>query len=765
MWGVVIDKESRLPLEGVTVRVISQDLLKMNATDSNGSFRIGLLPIGRWDVEVSMSGYQKVVMTSILVNAAKEPVFTFELSAVDYQLDNVTVAYHRDKQKASNELATVSARSFTVEETNRYAASINDPARMALSFAGVTSTNDLGNELIIRGNSPKGVLWQLEGIEIVNPNHLVDEGSSGGGVSMISSSMLANSDFYTGAFPAEYGNALSGVFDLKFRRGNSEKKEFTAMVGALGTEFSAEGPFKKGKKASYLFNYRYSTLALLEKAGLNPVNDRTVPVYQDLSFHHYFPTSKAGHFSLFGIAGSSKQSKQARMDPKLWDTYWDQIATNFRYKSISAGLKHEINLNSATYLQTILSFSGSFIKEDMDSLNRNLNFDPISRDIYNNSAVRFSSKLNRRINNRTVWRSGIQASYHTFHYQSLTVRRSQGRPVPHLMDKGQTSMVQFFTQWKHRFSKDISSAFGFHSTGFQLSKEWTLEPRLGFEWQLPQRQVISFGAGLHSRMEPLVLYYGRNRLPDGSMSLNNPHLKLTKGLHFVGSYSLRLSDFIKFKSEIYYQHLYDVPVIDNPNLAVSSLNSTSGFLIYDYHFNRLENKGSGKNYGIEISIERSLNKGYYFMANTSLYQSKFIAVNGKTFNTRFNGNYITNGVAGKEFKVGNYQKNLLGFNSKLIWTGGQRHTPVDLEKTIAIGETIYQYEKTFTLKTRDYFRMDVSVSYRWNRPKATHAFFFDLQNVFDYKNINGYVFDTDKLKMHTVYNAGIIPVFNYRLEF
>jgi hypothetical protein len=224
MRGLVIDKESRLPLEGATVRVISQNLQKINATDSNGSFRIGQLPIGRWDIEVTMSGYQKVIMTAILVNAAKEPVFTFELSAVDYQLDNVTVAYHRDKQKASNELATVSARSFTVEETNRYAASINDPARMALSFAGVTSTNDLGNELIIRGNSPKGVLWQLEGIEIVNPNHLVDEGSSGGGVSMISSSMLANSDFYTGAFPAEYGNALSGVFDLKFRKGNSEKK-------------------------------------------------------------------------------------------------------------------------------------------------------------------------------------------------------------------------------------------------------------------------------------------------------------------------------------------------------------------------------------------------------------------------------------------------------------------------------------------------------------------------------------------------------------
>jgi outer membrane receptor protein involved in Fe transport len=200
-------------------------------------------------------------------------------------------------------------------------------------------------------------------------------------------------------------------------------------------------------------------------------------------------------------------------------------------------------------------------------------------------------------------------------------------------------------------------------------------------------------------------------------------------------------------------------------LAVSSLNSTSGFLIYDYHFNRLENKGSGKNYGIELSIERSLNRGYYFLVNTSLYQSKFTAANGKTFNTRFNGNYISNAVGGKEFKVGYQQRNILGINTKLIWTGGQRYTPVNVEESIATGETIYFHDRSFTLKARDYMRMDISISFRWNKPKATHAFFLDLQNLFDYKNINGFVFDTDKSKFHTVYNAGIIPVINYRLEF
>ena len=763
--GLVIDKDSRLPIEGATITVTSQSLQKLNITDSTGMFRMTQIPIGRWDIEVSVTGYQKLAVTALLINSAKEAVQTFELSASDYQLDNVTVAFHRDKQKASNEMATVSARSFTVEETSRYAASIHDPARMALSFAGVTSTNDLGNELIIRGNSPKGVLWQLEGIEIVNPNHLVDEGSSGGGVSMISSSMLANSDFYTGAFPAEYGNALSGVFDLKFRKGNAEKREFTLMAGALGTEFSTEGPFRKGSKSSYLFNYRYSTLALLEKAGLNPVNEGTVPIYQDLSFHHYFPTKKAGNFSLFGIAGSSKQSKSARMDAKLWDTYWDRIKTDFRYKSISSGLKHEINLNRSTYLQTILAFSGSFIKENMDSVNNNLTFDPVSRDIYNNSTIRLSAKLNKRISNRSLWRTGVLGSYHIFRYQSLTARRSQNRLISHLQDNGQTNMLQLFTQWKQQFSKDVSITYGLHSNHFDLNKQWTIEPRMGLEWRLRNRQSINFGAGLHSRMEPLVLYFGRNRLPDGTMSLNNPHLKLTKALHFVGGYNLRLSDYIKFKSEIYYQYLYDVPVIDDPNLVISSLNSTSGFLIYDYHFNRLENKGSGKNYGIELSIERSLNRGYYFLVNTSLYQSKFTAANGKTFNTRFNGNYISNAVGGKEFKVGYQQRNILGINTKLIWTGGQRYTPVNVEESIATGETIYFHDRSFTLKARDYMRMDISISFRWNKPKATHAFFLDLQNLFDYKNINGFVFDTDKSKFHTVYNAGIIPVINYRLEF
>ncbi|MGV3657751.1 MAG: carboxypeptidase regulatory-like domain-containing protein, partial [Chitinophagaceae bacterium] len=355
--GVVLNKETRQPLAGATVVLQGSATPKYAITDEEGAFRFSNVPVGRQDLQITMTGYQSATLSGLLVNSAKEAVINVEMTESANLLETVTVKHRKDRQRPSNEIAVASARSFTVEETSRYAASIFDPAHMALSFAGVAASDDLSNELVIRGNSPKGVLWRLEGVEINNPNHFTDEGSSGGGVSMISSSMLDNSDFYTGAFPAEYGNALSGVFDLKFRKGNTEKREHAFMIGLLGTEASIEGPFKKGGKASYLVNYRYSTLALLKKLGMNPVNNGAVPEYQDLAFNLNFPTKGAGTFSFFGIGGTSRQVTEADKDAAKWETFWDRMNTDFRYRSASTGLTHEIHTGSNSYIRSVLSYS------------------------------------------------------------------------------------------------------------------------------------------------------------------------------------------------------------------------------------------------------------------------------------------------------------------------------------------------------------------------------------------------------------------------
>lgn len=763
--GVVIDKDSRQPLPGATIIVRNSDPIKATISDSNGVFKLNQVEIGRQELEVTMMGYQKINLQGLLIGSAKELVLTIEMLGEPGLLQQVTVKHQRDRQKASNEMATVSARSFTVEETNRYAASIADPARMALSFAGVAATDDLSNELVIRGNSPKGMLWRLEGIEINNPNHFTDEGSSGGGVSMISANMLDNSDFYTGAFAAEYGNALSGVFDLKFRKGNTEKKEYSFYAGVLGIGASIEGPFSKTTKSSYLINYRYSTLGLLKKVGLNPVSSGAVPEYQDLAFHFNFPTKTAGTFSLFGIGGISNQRKYAEKDQKEWETFWDKLNTNFEYFSGSAGLKHEVSVSKSSYIRSILSYSGSLVNEDMDTLDINYQPQLFGRDRYSNQSLRASTMVNSKLNNKSLIRAGVIYNHLFFDYNSLATRRSQGIQINYLQDKGHTSLIQSYFQWRYRAARSLSFNSGIHTSWFALSNDLSIEPRLGAEWNMNSKQSITFGAGLHSRIEPLILYFAKTTLPDGTKASNNKDLDLTKAAHLVLGYNRRLTNYTKLKIEAYYQHLFDAPVVNDPSIVSSSLNSTSGYFMYDYNFNTLSNKGKGRNYGIEFSVERSLNKGYYFLINNSLYNSFFTASNGKEYNTRFNGNYITNVVGGKEWKAGFYKRNLIGLNTKATWTGGNRYSPVNEEESRTKGETIYYTDKINTIKTTDYIRWDVSFSYRINRPNVTHGFFIDIQNVLNRQNISGMIYDVDKSKASTIYHAGIVPNIHYKIEF
>lgn len=763
--GSVIDKDTKQPIQGATIVVRNNNFLKSALSDSNGVFNIQNVTLGRQEVEITMMGYQKIIFPETLVGSAKENVLNIEMVSDAVLLESVTVKHHRDRQKSSNQMATVSARSFTVEETNRYAASISDPARMALSFAGVAATDDLSNELVIRGNSPKGLLWRLEGIEINNPNHFTDEGSSGGGVSMISSTMLDNSDFYTGAFAAEYGNALSGVFDLKFRKGNTEKREYSFSAGLLGISASAEGPINTKTKSSYLLNYRYSTLGLLRHIGLNPIQNGAVPEYQDLTFHINVPTKTAGTFSLFGIGGLSNQIREAEKNEDKWEGFGDKISSDFRYKSGSVGLKHEINLSKNSYLRSIASYSGGKILENQDTLDHQYEKQPFGRDLYLNQSARLSTMLNIKVDNKNLLRTGIIYNHIFFDYNSIATRRSQNIEIDYLNDKGNTSLMQSYFQWRHRLSNRVSFNTGVHATWFTLSKDFTIEPRTGAEWAINNKHAISFGAGLHSRIEPLVLYFAKPTLPDGTKLPNNKDLDLTKAAHVVLGYNWRLSDYTKLKVEGYYQHLYDVPIVDNPQVSISSLNSTSGYFLYDYNYGTLSNKGKGRNYGIEMSVERSLSKGYYFLINNSLYNSLFTAGAGKEFNTRFNGNHIINFVGGKEWRTGRNNKNLFGINTKFTWTGGIRYSPIDEIASAEKKETIVFQDKINTLKTSDYLRFDLSFSYRINKAGVAHSFFIDIQNLLNRQNVAGMYYDVDKSKIKLFHHAGFVPNINYRIEF
>jgi hypothetical protein len=194
------------------------------------------VPLGRQSFQTSYLGYKNYNISNIEVNAGKELVLDIHLEESVTALEEISVTGYKNKTIGINEMS-VSSRMFSVEETGRYAGSLNDVSRMATNYAGVTNADDSRNDIVIRGNSPSGLLWRLEDMEIPSPNHFTSVGSSGGPISMLNYNVIANSDFMSGAFPAEYGNATSGIFDIKLRNGNNSKREYMAQVGALGTEF------------------------------------------------------------------------------------------------------------------------------------------------------------------------------------------------------------------------------------------------------------------------------------------------------------------------------------------------------------------------------------------------------------------------------------------------------------------------------------------------------------------------------------------------
>jgi hypothetical protein len=768
--GTVLDKESKAPLTGAEVAVLTTDPVSGDISDVDGHFKIEKIPVGRHTVQVTYLGYELFTIPNLLLTSGKELVLNLELVESAVQLEVATVVAKHDKAGALNEMATVSARSFSVEETSRYAGSFYDPARMATNYAGVAvgSSDDLSNEIVVRGNSPSGILWRLEGVEIPNPNHFGSMGGSGGGISMLSSSTLSNSDFYTGAFPAEFGNATSGVFDLNMRNGNNEKREYALMFGALGLEGAVEGPFRQGGKGSYLVNFRYATLALLDAAGISIAGDVT-PKYSDVSFKFNMPTKKAGTFALFGLAGQNSAQFYPEKDSTTWEGEFGEWGFKETATTATAGLSHRILLSNDSYLRTVAVASRETDEGReywLDPENNYGKHDDSRYDI-SNYTYRISSTYNRKFDARNTLRAGAIFSYSSFNFtydDDDNFDDPKGENVIRLFDNhGEGSFLQAFGQWKHRFNDRWTLNTGLHYSLFLLNQKMAIEPRAALEWKLNDRSALSAAVGLHSKREHLAAYVFEGTLIDGAERTANKNLGLTKSMHAVLGYDRRLSENLRLKTEVYYQYLFDIPVETLPGSTRSILNGTD---IWDIIFiERSGNEGTGRNYGLDLTLEKFFTNNYYFLFTGSVYRSQYTPFDGKEYPTRYDGRYSLHLLGGKEFKVGRNKKNIFGLNGKALLAGGNRYTPIDLEASIEKGEQVLKEDQPFSVKAGDYWRFDVGLSYKINKRRMTHTILLDIQNVTGRLNVFSQYYDNETKQIETYTQTGFFPVFNYRVEF
>lgn len=762
--GAVLDVQSEIPLPGVAVELTSVDPVRGTVTDADGRFELDGVAPGRHELRLSFLGYQTMTIPNVVVTAGKQVQLNLSLEEAAFEMNEVVVRAAADKDRTNNELATISARSFNPEEVTRYSGGRNDVARLAGNFAGVAVADDSRNDLVIRGNSPTGVLWRLEGIPIPNPNHFATLGTTGGPVSALNPNLLRSSDFLTSAFPAEYGNALAGAFDLGFRSGNRDRFEYTFQLAAFsGLEAMVEGPLSKQGDGSFVAAYRHSFVELADQVGI-PIGTNATPNYRDLTFKVDFGNGKAGKFSLFGIGGTSSIDFLGDEidETDLFANPNEDAYSRSRLGVI--GLRHNIIVGEGAYVRTVVSASSAQTRFDQynyltDSEERTHVTDV--DDLTSTYAV--SSFYNKKYNARFTLRTGILAQ----HMRLNTAVRDRDNLPDWILVRdfnGGMTLLEAFAQGQYKLGSAWTLNAGLHSQYLDFNDDWALEPRLALNWQLRPNQRLNLGYGLHHQMQPLPVFFFEEEVAPGQFARTNADLAFTRSHHFVLGYDLRMSGDWRLKAETYYQQLGNVPVEPEPS-SFSLLNAGADFVFPEV--GSLVNEGTGRNYGVELTLEKFFSKGYYGLFTASVFDSKYEGSDGIERNTAFNNGYVLNFLAGKEFKIGKARRNAFTIDTKVTTAGGRYYTPIDLEASKEAGEEVRLDELAFSERFDPYFRFDLKFGITLNSKskRLSQQFFLDLQNITGNENIFTTRYNDVTNEVNNVYQSGFFPDLLYRVQF
>lgn len=811
--GVLRDKESQTVIANAKVYFegpITNPPSTFEATTNNkGEFVFTDVPVGRYALAVEAKDYQVFSTNNIVVTSGKEVILGYELEQIIERVGEVTIKGKGKGDKPNNDAALISARLFTVDETDRFAGSRGDPARMASNFAGVQGADDSRNDIVVRGNSPQGILWRMEGIDIPNPNHFAIPGTTGGSVSIINNKILGNSDFFTGAFPAEYGNANAGAFDLKLRNGNNQKREFSSQLGLLGWDALTEGYLGKKGGASYLITYRYSTLAMFDKLNI-PLGTDAVPNYQDYSFKFNFPLkNNKGNLSFFGIGGWSNIdiniSKDTLSSAELYgDNDRDQL---FSSKMHIAGSSFQYNIDKNSYFKATVATSSQnvtaehqlvfrrvvgkeiidgkeFEKYQNDSFKRNLSYE------FDTKTIAGHAFYNKKFSAKSSMRAGLQLTHYNYMFDDSALNFNPTSPLywkfsVRWNSNGTAFMAIPYVQWKYKYSPALTFSTGIQMQSYTVNYDPTNTPlgnsgtvekysntsnsgpllRFGARYQATKRDAINLGLGMHSQNQSAYVYYYQK---PGNNTPHNLGMGLSKSNHAVLGWDHQIGKASRIKLETYYQQLSNLPVerlMASNNYKGSSFslaNTGSGFS--RFFPDSLENTGIGKNYGIEFTVERFFSKGFYYLASLSVFDAQYQGSDKVWRSSDFNTDYAANGLIAKEFVFKN--KNSLNIGGKVTFAGARRFSPMDTLATIYEREYVEKSELKNTQRFGSpYRRFDIRIAYRINAKKVSHEIAFDLVNVTNRKNVLKYSYIDSTPYSRETYQLGFLPLFYYKLDF
>ena len=772
--GTVTDAISGEKLIGATVKVVETGT--GTVVDLEGNFRIDIPQSGRYTLETSYVGYEPNVMKEVLVAGVKEVVIDIQLRENNTELTEVVVRPRVNKEATVNPAVLTGGVMLSMEEASRFAGGYNDPARLVMSFAGISGEAD-GSGLSIHGNAPERMQYRIEGVEVFTPNHFNDTWNAGYGlVSALNSNVIGNSDFFTSTFNANYNNALSGVFDVKMRTGNNAKYENILQIGTVSEELTLEGPISRKSNSSYIVNYRYGFTSLVDKLNLIDTDGAHVD-FQDFSAKLMFPTKRAGTFSVFGL-GFYDTTWDERMNLEDTHSAYDASDNDAKLAQLLAGVSHKIHLGNKWTWRTTAAYNMQHLKNDIyyyglersaeGFISQPLAYEEPERKYLfsiqkvNEDRLLFNTELSKQVTDRWLIQLGGEYSHRFFNLAYKSVDQLYA-PVSTMHEytkmKDDTGLANIFCQNLVRVSNYFSLSAGIAGNYFLLSKDFSVEPRASLKWDPDEKNSFSMGYGLHSMIEKLDAYFYRNA--DGNLA--NKDLGLTKAHHLHATYVHKLNSNLTLRMNAYYEYGFDTPVgIDGSTYCVTNR-------YFFYTDEPLVNKGNTRNYGGDITLEHYMNRGFFGQTNFSLYKSQYRGVDKVWRNQLYDRGFMFKILGGKEWMIG---KNMLNVSVKYSIQGGLRYTPIDVEQmraNIAAGiiddNPIYKDNEAFSQRFDPSGIVDLTISYKINRRHVSHTFAFEGLNILQTETPLYQRFDLGTLDVRTDKSGLSLPNIFYRLDF
>jgi hypothetical protein len=701
-------------------------------TDSAGRFSLDV-PAQRYELKISFVGFESVEQ-ELLVTAAKSISISIVLVESITTLDTLEVI-------SDSYLTGGGIINMPLERALRLPASYFDPMRAMISYPGVVQANDQANSLIIRGASPAGVLWRLNGLDILNPNHLSNAGtlsdkpvSSGGGVNMLSAQVLDRTQLITSAAPASYGNYTSGVMDLSLREGNQDKHEYTAQASLLGLDLAAEGPLADSSQHSYLVNYRYSTIGLLSQMGVN-FGDEQIN-FQDISFQLTF-NNKRSQTHVFGVGGNSKNEFEAK---PVQDREVEKDAFNIKYQSTgaSAGVTHVYRGQRSTFKMG----AAYSIKDQNRHSETDFQFTHgILSDQYSSTEQLMSGmiQVQTRLAKGIHLLYGAMASWHQLDLKNEII---QVVGSVNIKDNVRVWLLQPWVSSDFRLSDHLTMELGLrgHQSNIHGGYHSRLDPRIKVNYHR-RRATWEWASAMNSQLQPL------------SVVSSNANLNPSRIWQTNLSYSQLLTRNWRLMHQLYYHKLMDIPAVRGTH--------TSLINYFDESIpTGLTNSSYGNVLGWESLAEKRFQNQQYVIASISVYDSRYKVEDQPWRVSRFHGVYTFSISGGKEWK--RKKDKSFGIHLRGLAIGGQRTTPILVD---AMGIPSFDLANAFGQSLRDYLRLDSRFVWSKNKKNYTRSVSLDIQNTLGIENDGFQYFDRLQQKVIRPKQLGIIPILVYRVDF